>query len=257
MRDFLHRVYGGWWLLSRIGDGAGEPVITHVDAGPVGFSDGMLPGEFGFKVSGQGVVTVGVVIEGTVEVDDGGTTDRYQAGDVFLASFPQADFACRTGNARLRTLSLAAPEVARTAGAAGGSAGQLRFLSQRPASSDGRDQWKSTVRFVGDLLTGPAATADPLVIDAVARLLAAIMLAVFPHAVKIGAASADSLGAWPAALRRVRLARAHADLLAAKPGDGRTVTAIAARWGFPGASRFTSRYREVYGVPPSRTLRES
>jgi transcriptional regulator GlxA family with amidase domain len=57
-------------------------------------------------------------------------------------------------------------------------------------------------------------------------------------------------------LRQVRLARAHAGLLAATPGDGQTVTAIAERWGFPSASRFTARYREAYGVPPSRTLRQ-
>ena len=50
--------------------------------------------------------------------------------------------------------------------------------------------------------------------------------------------------------------RAHADLLAATPGDGQTVTAIAERWGFPSASRFTARYRQAYGVPPSRTLRQ-
>ena len=57
-------------------------------------------------------------------------------------------------------------------------------------------------------------------------------------------------------LRQVRLTRAHADLMAADPGDGQTVTAVAARWGFPSASRFTACYREVYGVPPSHTLRQ-
>jgi AraC-like DNA-binding protein len=64
------------------------------------------------------------------------------------------------------------------------------------------------------------------------------------------------LGTTPMAyLRRVRLARAHADLLAATPGDGQTVTAVAVRWRFASASRFASCYREVYGVRPSRTLR--
>lgn len=36
-------------------------------------------------------------------------------------------------------------------------------------------------------------------------------------------------------LRRARLARAHADLTRASPGDGLTVTAVAYRWGFPSA----------------------
>jgi AraC-like DNA-binding protein len=55
-------------------------------------------------------------------------------------------------------------------------------------------------------------------------------------------------------LRRVRLARAHQDLIAADPGS-RTVTAIACRWGFPSPSRFAAAHRRAYGVHPSHTLR--
>jgi AraC-like DNA-binding protein len=55
-------------------------------------------------------------------------------------------------------------------------------------------------------------------------------------------------------LRRVRLEHAHRDLIAADP-DRQTVTAIAYRWGFPSASRFSLYYRRAYGVTPSRTLR--
>ncbi|MGY1701696.1 helix-turn-helix transcriptional regulator [Geodermatophilus sp. SYSU D00766] len=55
-------------------------------------------------------------------------------------------------------------------------------------------------------------------------------------------------------LRRVRLAQAHRQLRDATPGDGVTVTAVAARWGFT-PSRFTERYRAAYGVLPSSTLR--
>jgi AraC-like DNA-binding protein len=55
-------------------------------------------------------------------------------------------------------------------------------------------------------------------------------------------------------LRGVRLAQAHQELRAAGPGDGVTVTEVAARWGFT-PSRFTERYRAAYGVLPSSTLR--
>jgi AraC-like DNA-binding protein len=55
-------------------------------------------------------------------------------------------------------------------------------------------------------------------------------------------------------LRRVRLDRAHRDLLAADPSH-ETLTAVALRWGFPSPSRFTAAYRRAYGVTPSRTLR--
>jgi AraC-like DNA-binding protein len=305
MRDILHRVYGGWWLLAGIRGSSGELAVTHIEAGPIEFSDGILPGDLSFEVNGQHVVTIGVVMEGSIEVDRGEAADCYQAGDVFVVSFPHADFACRTRNARLRALSLPAPVLARVVGAApDGRARPVRFLSQRPASSSGRDQWKSTASFIGDLLAGPAATADYLVIDAAARLLAATVLAVFPNTLTTHPDHADGRGAWPTALRRavafvddhshqditvadvaaaaavtvravqlvfrrhldttpmaylrqVRLARAHADLVAATPGDGQTVTAVAERWGFPSASRFTARYRQAYGVSPSQTLRQS
>lgn len=56
-------------------------------------------------------------------------------------------------------------------------------------------------------------------------------------------------------LRRVRLARAHQDLLAADPTGDTTVTAIAARWGFGHPGRFAALYREAYGTSPSHTLR--
>ncbi|RIV39699.1 helix-turn-helix transcriptional regulator [Micromonospora radicis] len=54
-------------------------------------------------------------------------------------------------------------------------------------------------------------------------------------------------------LRRVRLDRAHRDLLSADPRQA-TVSAIASRWGFLSHSRFTARYHATYGFPPSRTL---
>jgi len=56
-------------------------------------------------------------------------------------------------------------------------------------------------------------------------------------------------------LRRVRLDHAHQQLSAASPGDGVTVTEIAARWGFASPSRFAASYHDTYGVPPSHTLR--
>ncbi|MFE9636127.1 helix-turn-helix transcriptional regulator [Streptomyces sp. NPDC006463] len=62
------------------------------------------------------------------------------------------------------------------------------------------------------------------------------------------------LGTTPMAyLRRVRLALAHADLVAADPSRD-TVTAIANHWGFHHQGRFSAAYRAAYGVPPGRTL---
>ncbi len=55
-------------------------------------------------------------------------------------------------------------------------------------------------------------------------------------------------------LRRVRLDRAHRDLQAADPTVD-TVNSIAGRWGFSHAGRFSIAYRQMFGTPPSATLR--
>lgn len=61
-------------------------------------------------------------------------------------------------------------------------------------------------------------------------------------------------GTTPTAyLRRVRLERAHRQLLESDPGR-ETVSAVAMCWGFASHSSFSAQYRAAYGVPPSVTL---
>lgn len=55
-------------------------------------------------------------------------------------------------------------------------------------------------------------------------------------------------------LRRIRLERAHRELKSADPAFD-TVTSIAGRCGFSHPGRFSSAYKQVFGVEPSRTLR--
>ncbi|MFE1435068.1 AraC family transcriptional regulator [Streptomyces griseoaurantiacus] len=58
-------------------------------------------------------------------------------------------------------------------------------------------------------------------------------------------------------LRRIRLERAHRELLAADPVEGATVAGIASRWGFAHAGRFAASHKAAYGVTPSVSLRTS
>lgn len=63
------------------------------------------------------------------------------------------------------------------------------------------------------------------------------------------------LGTTPMAyLRRMRLQAAHEQLCATSPGSGKTVTSIAALWGFAHPGRFAAAYRRAYGRAPSDTL---
>lgn len=54
-----------------------------------------------------------------------------------------------------------------------------------------------------------------------------------------------------------RMARAHAEILAAQPGEGVTVGDVALRWGFQHAGRFAVYYRRRFGESPSEVLRRS
>ncbi len=54
-------------------------------------------------------------------------------------------------------------------------------------------------------------------------------------------------------LRDVRLTRVHGELAVADPG-GTTIAAVAARWGFLHAGRFSTAYRRKFGALPSETL---
>lgn len=56
-------------------------------------------------------------------------------------------------------------------------------------------------------------------------------------------------------MRRIRLDRAHRELLAADATGGTTVTEIATRWGFRHAGRFATSYKAAYGVMPSTSLK--
>ena len=56
-------------------------------------------------------------------------------------------------------------------------------------------------------------------------------------------------------LRSVRMQRAHHDLRNAAPGDGTSVAAVAARWGFAHLGRFAIEYRRRFSIYPSQTLR--
>lgn len=55
-------------------------------------------------------------------------------------------------------------------------------------------------------------------------------------------------------IRRVRLSRAHQELMAGAPSNS-TVTEIAQRWGFAHTGRFAVLYRQTYGQSPHTTLR--
>jgi AraC-like DNA-binding protein len=56
-------------------------------------------------------------------------------------------------------------------------------------------------------------------------------------------------------VRRVRLDRAHRELVDSDPADRDTVPAVAARWGFPRPNELVAAHQQVYGSLPGRHVR--
>jgi AraC-like DNA-binding protein len=98
------------------------------------------------------------------------------------------------------------------------------------------------VVFIDEHLAQPVGLAE---IAAAARLSPSQLILAFRQ----------HLGTTPGTYLRVtRLDAAHHDLLAADPGHGATVAAIAHRWGFTDLPRFTAEYHHHYGRSPTSTL---
>ncbi|WP_290052581.1 helix-turn-helix transcriptional regulator [Amycolatopsis solani] len=118
-------------------------------------------------------------------------------------------------------------------------------VPKHPTGQDSRDARPDTLRRAIAFIDDNAHT-DITVADIATAAF------VTPRAVQL--AFRRHLDTTPMAyLRRVRLDRAHHELLAADRAHD-SVTATAYRWGFSNPGRFATGYRHAYGVPPSQTL---
>jgi AraC-like DNA-binding protein len=301
-RDHLDTAYG--WRLhdQRAVPGRAVSLTTH--AAPLVVSaSAVAPGEMSYRVVGQDYVVLDTLLAGTFELEHAGGTERYAAGDVFVANHPGAEFTATTCDIRVLTTTIPARLLAEAAYPDDEEAAPVRFTSFVPHDGDGR-RWRAASRYAQTVLEDPASATVPLLVDALARQLAAAALVTFPNdAVEVVEALAPgaSHDAHPDTLRRavayveanpdleltvadiarashvsvralqlafrrhldttplgyvrrVRLDQVHAELDAAVPGDGTTVTEVAARWGFHSAGRFAEQYRAAYGRLPRETL---
>jgi AraC-like DNA-binding protein len=177
---------------------------------------------------------------------------------------------------------------------------QIRFLGWRPRSHGTVRAWHRALDYVTATLAAADTAEQPLIIAAMAPLLAGALLECYPsnatehdratdpalpetlkQAVAFihGHAAADvSINDVAAAvhltpravqylfrrrldttpteyMRRVRLHRAHQELLACERSKN-TVGEIARRWGFAHTGRFAVLYRQAYGQSPHATLKQ-
>ncbi|GGP33124.1 helix-turn-helix domain-containing protein [Streptomyces melanogenes] len=115
---------------------------------------------------------------------------------------------------------------------------QLDAPEEIPADARAQVMLRQVLRFIDDNLGDPTLTPQ-LVADR--------------HHISLRGLYAlfrDQPASVAESIRRRRLARCHADL--ARPELGhQSVQAIAARWGFVGATAFSRAFREAYGITPT------
>lgn len=300
-RDFMAKAYGWRLLATSRGASSTGLTVTYIGCGVFEVADVTMPAGLTFRADGHDGVVIGTVVQGRLQASRGSMVHRYRPGDVFIGNFPQDHRILRTYDNRNHGIVLPAALLTTVTDTTEGGPRLPRFTSLHPVSAAASARWQRATRYIDALLADPGVAAEPLIIGAAARLLAATALSVFPNTAVRETDPADRHDAHPAAirraisfieaspdhditvadiaaaahvsaravqiafrrhlnttpmayLRRVRLDQAHRELQAADPAR-QTVTAVAYRWGFSSASRFTAYYRNAYGILPSETLK--
>ena len=143
-RDHLDTSYG--WRLhdQRAAPGRAVSLTTHASRLVVAGS-AVAPGEMTYGVVGHDYVVLDTLMAGTFELEHAGGTERYAAGDVFVANHPGAEFTATTRDIRVLTTTIPARLLAETAHLDDDVAAPVRFTSFVPCDGDGR-RWRAASR---------------------------------------------------------------------------------------------------------------
>jgi AraC-like DNA-binding protein len=214
IRDFLYRVRGSRMLLNGTRDQGWRVSLTQVEAGEFSSSQIRLPANITFRMRGRDEVVIHTILGGTVRLDHGKASGRYQLGDVYVASCPRVAFTCHTHEVRSQAITLSQSLLTEVARVTPDPPGEpWEFLPFAPVAGSGARQWRDAARYVDGLLSDPAAAAAPLVLSSAARLLAATALTVFPNTAVTELAVRDRNDARPATLQRaISYIEANADI---------------------------------------------
>ncbi|OBI51202.1 helix-turn-helix transcriptional regulator [Mycobacterium sp. E787] len=295
-RRFYAGAYTPGWRVSGV---TGRSAVTHRRSATASMTldEVSIQGRLTFEVPPADTVVVIQPRAGSLTVTGGPFPDV----DCPILVAHGMSCALRVSGARFDVVSVGADALHRVA--ADGHAPlphQIRFLNWRPRSRGAVRAWHRALDYATATLAAPDTAQQPLIVAALAPLLAGALLECYPstasdqglagdptlpealkesvayiHRHAAGEVSINDIAAavhlTPRAVqylfrrqldttpteyvRRVRLQRAHDDLIAAEP-SGSTVTEIAARWGFAHTGRFAVLYRQTYGQSPHTTLRD-
>ncbi|MBO0708354.1 MAG: helix-turn-helix transcriptional regulator [Candidatus Dormibacteraeota bacterium] len=201
-REVIDQVYGGRLRVGRVRDGDLRVRVNQMQAAGIVSTDLDLPVDLFFEIAGRDQYTFTTMLDGIAEFDRDQDTERFAAGDVYLAIYPGDSSLCHTGHAHARTINLPASLLAEVAGDGSDEPPRnLRFRSHQPAAGGAR-QWRQVTRFVDGLLAEPEVAGARLIVGPAARLLAATALAIFPNDAVTEPTPTDRHDANPDTLRR-------------------------------------------------------
>lgn len=241
-RESVERLLSSGYQTMRI-NGAGQRGglrMTRVSLGPSARLDHNVFTGMSFDVTQGaplGVLAVGYLRGGGAAVNSDGSARSYGPGDIFLAPLPGHPYTAAAADPEIEVTVLDPALLGQVAGTAPGRAAPpVRFTGYDPVSPQAAQAWRDTSAYVrGAVLTSPDAAAQPLVASSMARVLAAVALAVFPNNGITGPTSQDRRDAHPATMRRAMAfidENAHRDVTVADIAAAAHVTVRAVQLAF-------------------------
>lgn len=140
---------------------------------------------------------------GRYERECGGVAQRFVPGDVYINADPHLPVTQRVTGMELENVMLDLPLLARVANSdPGRTPGPIRFTSYLPVSPAAARNWKSTTRYLSELMANPEVAGQPVIRGNAARLAAAAALTTFPNTAVVAPTSQDRRDATTATVRR-------------------------------------------------------
>jgi AraC-like DNA-binding protein len=296
MRHFFAGAYRPGWRVSEL---TSRSAVTHrrCESGLITVDEVLVQGRLDLEIPPADTVVVIQPRAGSLTVTGGPFPD---VGWPVLVAHGMS-CALRVNGSRFDVVTITAEALNKVAGDwQAPLSQQIRFLNWHPRSHGAVRAWHRALDYVTATLAASDTAQQPLIVAAMAPLLAGALLECYPSNVTEadpagdpalpetlksavsfihGHAAADvSINDIAAAvhltpravqylfrrrldttpmeyMRRVRLRRAHQELLACERPET-TVNEIAQRWGFAHTGRFAVLYRQAYGQSPHATLKQ-
>ncbi|GAA5175159.1 hypothetical protein GCM10023321_80650 [Pseudonocardia eucalypti] len=195
--DYLGNVYG---TSLRFGGARDGRLFKHARSDGTSFAvdDIQLPANLSIRQTPAKPLIIGQITAGRMERECAGRCERLVPGDIFAHSDSPTVMKARELRAAAVTIDVAVlAQVAATSPAR--APGPVRLTGYRPISPVAAQRWNRAVAYLrAELADGEA---QPLVMGAVARLLAATVLTTFPNTALVGPTAQDRRDATSATAR--------------------------------------------------------